>query len=166
MFPPPFQYFRMDSGILSEFIECCVICWIILGIPSLAIVFGLSRLRIFRHPRWRPIAWLLLPLLGLFFGLATGYFNVWTDHQSSTTGQDHWYYFFSLFGAPGDGMANSYGGDWQWDEAWDYRSDIAIWNGLFWVSVATTGAFLLRFVFRRPEPKTALEIAETIGQIR
>jgi hypothetical protein len=53
-------------------------------------------------------------------------------------------------------MANSYGGDWQWDEAWDYRSDIAIWNGLFWVSVGTVAASLLMFGFRRSAPGDVL----------
>ncbi len=139
---------------LPDFIASWMICWIFLGIPVLAVIFGLSRLPIFRWLRGRPVVW-LLPLLGLLFGLATGYFNAWSDHHSATTGQDHWYYFVDLFGAPGNGMANSYGGDWQWDEAWDYRTDIAIWNGLFWLSVGTVGASLLAFVARRSAPHTA-----------
>jgi hypothetical protein len=119
--------------------------WMVLGIPSLIIIFALSRLLIFRRLRWQAIAW-ILPLAGLLFGLATGYLNAWGDHQCDTAGgQDHWYY---VFGYTGNGIANSYGGDWQWDEAWDYRSDIAIWNGLFWASVATAGVFLFRFVRR------------------
>ena len=134
---------------LPGFIESWVGCWIILGLPSLAVIFGLSYLPFFRRLRWQSVAW-SLPLLGLLFGLATGYFNAWGQHQYDTSGgQDHWYYLFGLFGEPGDGMANSYGGDWQSDEAWDYRSDIAIWNGLFWVSVAAVGVFLFRFVVRR-----------------
>jgi len=119
--------------------------------------FGLSYLPVFRRLRWQSMVW-LLPLLGLLFGLATGYLNVWGDHQcDSAGGQDQLYY---LFGAPGNEMANSYGGDWQWDEAWDYRSDIAIWNGLFWVSVATAGVFLFWCV-RRRRPDRSLEPAPT-----
>jgi hypothetical protein len=156
MFPRPFQNFTVDSYMLPDFIASWVFCWIFLGIPVLAVILCLSRLPIAQRLRPRPAVW-LLPLLGLLFGLTTGYFNAWSDHQSAITGQDHWYYFCDLFGAPGNGMANSYGGDWQWDEAWDYRTDIAIWNGLFWVSVATVGASLLTFGFRRSAPDTAPE---------
>lgn len=131
---------------LPEFVETWVLGWIWLGIPSLAVVFGLSYVRVFRRPRWKSAAW-LFPLLGLLFGLATGYLNAWGEHQCDTAGgQAHWFY---LLGGPGNGMANSYGGDWQSDEAWNYRSDIVIWNGLFWVSVALAGAFLFRFRMRR-----------------
>jgi hypothetical protein len=38
-------------------------------------------------------------------------------------------------------IANAYRGDWQDDAAWDYRSEIAIWNGVFWLGVAGTAAF-------------------------
>lgn len=149
MFPRPFQNFSIDSYMLPDFITSWLFSWVLLGIPSLIVIFGLSYLPIFRRLRWRSVAW-ILPLLGLLFGLAMGYLNAWGDHQcNSAAGQDHWYY---LFGSPGNGMADSYGGDWQADEAWDYRSDIAIWNGLFWVSVATLGVFLFRFVPRLPAP--------------
>ena len=154
MFSRPFQYFTVDSYMLPDFIGSWVSCWLFFGIPSLAVIFGLSYLPIFRRRRWQSVTW-QLPLLGLLFGLAMGYFNAWGSHQyDAAGGQDHWYY---LFGVPGNGMAESYGGDWQSDEAWDYRSDIAIWNGLFWVSVATVGAFLFRFVIRRHTPNKSPE---------
>lgn len=80
-------------------------------------------------------------MIGLLFGLITGYFEAWTyrdcykpDHK------DRWYEVFAVFGAPGEAMANSYAGDWQDDEAWDFRSDISILNGLFWTTVAMAAA--------------------------
>jgi hypothetical protein len=134
---------------LPSFIDAWVGGWIFLGIPSLVVIFGLSYLPIFRRMRWQSVAW-RLPLMGLLFGLAMGYLNVWGDHQYyASDAPGHWYY---LFGAPGNEMANSYGGDWQSDEAWIYRSDITIWNGLFWLSVATVGVFLFRLVVRRHTP--------------
>jgi hypothetical protein len=46
-------------------------------------------------------------------------------------------------------MANSYGGDRQADEAWGYRSDITVWNGLFWMSIAVAGTVVIHFATRR-----------------
>ena len=56
-----------------------------------------------------------------------------------------------------------YGGDWQEDEAWDYRGDIAVLNGLFWMSVGVVGMLAVRFLSRPirssniPTPNKALQ---------
>jgi hypothetical protein len=132
---------------LPDFIQTWVVCWLFLGIPSVAIIFGLSHLPIFRRWRTRAVLW-RLPLLGLLFGLATGYFEAWT-YRHDLRQPERWYEVLAIPGVPGDGMANSYGGDWQDDEAWDYRSDIALWNGLFWVTVTAFGAIVVYFTVPR-----------------
>jgi hypothetical protein len=120
------------------------------GIPTLLGTVGVG---IFFKPlRARHIRF-SFPVLGLVFGLATGFFNAWDDHHYYSTGcQNHWYDVVAIFGTPGDGMANSYGGDWQEDEAWEYRADIATLNALFWTSVATAAMLLMRFMARQLDP--------------
>jgi hypothetical protein len=100
--------------------------------------------------RWMisPSAIILISLAGCLFGIATGYYSEWWSHNFDPgytgVGEPCW----TIFGAPGDGMANSYGGDWQEDEAWDYRGDIMFWNGSFWTIFAFTAAMAFRFIVR------------------
>lgn len=98
-------------------------------------------------PLWLLGMWLLFGLPTLGIGATTGYFNVWDDHHywaNRAPEKQEWYEIFTVFGWPGDAMANSYGGDWQADEAWDYRSDIVTWNALFWTSIGIGGIFVVR----------------------
>jgi len=149
----PFQYLSLRDlpGVMGWFFDC----WIYFGVPSVLAMLGasyvikrlkLGHFRVFRHVSFRSIA-LSLPLAGFLFGLSSGYFEAWT-YQLDPRQPDPWYCVFAIPGAPGDMMANSYGGDWQDDEAWDYRGDISIWNGLFWASVATAGVLAINIVFR------------------
>lgn len=154
MCPQPFQYLTLKD--LPDVFDAFIMSWMVFGLLTVLVIFGASCLlkglkidqaSIFKHLHFRSAA-LSLVLLALLFGMAAGYFEAWTyrlDFQKQTAG---WYDVPGIFGGPGDLMANSYGGDWQDDEAWDYRSDIAIWNGLFWTSVAAVGVLVMRFVFR------------------
>jgi hypothetical protein len=163
MFPEPFQH--MDAQPLLDLLGFFFMAWIFFGIPSLLAVVGVSyplmrfeicRFNFLKRPGFG-FRTLSLPLCGLLFGMSTGYFAAWTERYDFETRQDSsWYDVAAIPGMPGDAMANSYGGDWQGDEAWDYRSDIAVWNGLFWMSVATGGMLLIRLIARRlPEgPQT------------
>jgi hypothetical protein len=100
--------------------------------------------------RWMisPPAIFLISLAGGLFGIATGYYSEWWSHHYDpgyTGAGEPWW---TIFGAPGDCVANSYGGDWQEDEAWDYRGDIMFWNGSFWTIFAFTAAMTFRFFVR------------------
>ena len=158
MFPEPFQY--MDARYLPDVLGLFFMSWVVFGIPSLVAMIGVSyplmrfeicRFEFLKRPGFR-FGVLSIPLCGLVFGMSTGYFAAWTYRYDLETRQDSsWCDVAALPGAPGDAMANTYGGDWQDDEAWDYRSDIAILNGLFWMSVATGGMFLIRLIVRLPE---------------
>jgi hypothetical protein len=151
MFPMPFQC--LSAGNLPDVFGWFVMSWMVMGVPSILVLFGasclfkgfkLDRMAIFKHLGfWR--AGLTVLLLA-----AAGYYEAWTyrAEMQPPANVSHWYYYLAIPGVPGDMMANSYGGDWQDDEAWDYRSDIAIWNGLFWTSVAAIGLVVMRFVFR------------------
>ena len=102
-----------------------------------------------RSQRWMSF-WtivILLSLGGFLFGVATGYYGVWWDHQfdPAYTGT-HGASLLAFAGAPGDVIANSYGGDWQQDEAWDYRIDITVWNGLFWVGLTIVALAIIQSV--------------------
>jgi len=143
--PLPFQYMpvRAWADVPLWFLGM----GLLFGIPTLGLVFVLARFGPLKRARLRTIV-LLLPLMGLLFGAVTGYFNVWDDHHywlNRAPEKQEWYEIFTVFGWPGDAMANSYGGDWQADEAWDYRGDIVTWNTLFWTSVAVGGIFVVRF---------------------
>jgi hypothetical protein len=145
MIAAPFQYMPASAlvGVPLWLLEM----WLLFGIPALALIFIFARFGFFKRAHLRTIV-ILLPLLGLLFGAATGYFNVWDDHHywaNRAPEKQEWYEIFTILGWPGDSMANSYGGDWQADEAWDYRSDIVVWNALFWTSVAVGGIFAVRF---------------------
>ena len=147
MFPRPFQYF--EARHLADVLQFFVMSWVILGIPGIPAIFGIRfllrklkiyRLGFYRRMVFRPIL-LSVSMAGLIFGLVTGYFEAWTQRDSyKPEYKDRWYDALGIFGVPGDAMANSYGGDWQDDEAWDYRSDISIWNGLFWMTVTMAAA--------------------------
>jgi hypothetical protein len=144
----------MRDGDLGVVLLIFLVSWAVCGVPSLIAlwVVGLlakwrrvHRMGFLKHVRLWMVA-LGLPLVALLFGLATGYWAAWTDDS-----EPRWYEFPAIIGAPGDAMANSYGGDWQDGEAWEYRSDISIWNGLFWTSVAFPAIFVLRGIFRQNE---------------
>jgi hypothetical protein len=81
-------------------------------------------------------ALVLIPVAGCMFGVVTGYYAEWWSHHFDPcytgVGEPWW----TIFAAPGDGIASCYGGDWLDDEAWDYRGDIMFWNGLFWMILA------------------------------
>lgn len=91
---------------------------------------------------------ILIPLAGCLLGIATGYYSEWWSHNFDPVytgvGEPWW----TIFGAPGDIIANSYGGDWQADEAWDYRGDIMFWNGLFWTILAFVTLMTCRIFVR------------------
>lgn len=154
MFPVPFQYF--DSRALPEMMMNFMMCGVVFGIPTLLLMFGVGcLLRKFKPGPLQLLSHLRFPsamkvvLLAFLFGAATGIYESWTYHRDLSNDNGKWYdYFLAVPGVPGDAMANVYGGDWQDDEAWDYRSDIAILNGLFWASVAFVGVFPMRFGFR------------------
>jgi len=151
MFPIPFQ--SLQAGNLDAVFGFFITSWVVMGAPAVPAIFGLRflirQLRVYRFGfyKWlvfRPIL-LSVPLIGLLFGLATGYFDAWTYRDCYKP--DHkvdWYEVFGIFGGPGDVMANSYAGDWQDDEAWDFRSDISVWNGLFWTTVAMMVVLMIR----------------------
>ncbi len=143
---------NLISGNLIETVIPVVLVSTILGI-----FFTLSSIAIFAAVptnlryrlsfyRWiiSPPAMTLILLLGCFFGIATGYYSEWWSHNFDPVytgvGEPWW----TIFGAPGDIVANSYGGDWQEDEAWYYRGDIMFWNGLFW----TILGFITSMTFR------------------
>ena len=85
------------------FLECFLFSWLFLGVPSLAVLVGLSYF--FQRVRR---CWFLMPVIGLFFGLGTGLFSAWDDHYYwSTRAQTHWFDIFAVAGAPGDCMANA-----------------------------------------------------------
>jgi len=139
----PFEYFRLND--LPDVLGYFFMAWLILGVPiavlSLPGGYVLSRFNVLRfrtraHVHFLPLLFTFI-LLGLLFGVAAGYFEAWTyERDSSALHQDDWVDYLAIPGIPGDAMANSYGGDWQDDEAWDYRTDIAILDGFFWASVA------------------------------
>ena|ERR1700722_16506310 len=160
-----FHMQNLNASDLQGVIHYFIMGWTIFGIPSVIAIFGLSHLRIFRQLRWRSVV-LLFSLVGLIFGLAAGYYNVCSDHCCYTEGGQE--DLFVLFGEPGNFMAESYGGDWQSDEAWIYRADITLWNGLFWMSVMMVGGFVTRFSIRRRdsfEPPTPDKLPEPTGAV-
>ena len=133
-------------------LNCLISAWLIFGVPSLLASFFIKR---FTQLRFRLVA-LLLPFLGLLFGIAAGHFGAWADHHDAYH-DPCWYEVFAIPGAPGYSIADSYLGDFQWDEAWEYRNDIAVWNGLFWLSVATAAVFVMKHTPNRTvEPTHAL----------
>ena len=152
----PFQYMEMRN--LPDVLGGFAVCWLIFGIPSLLVIlvasflikrFQIHRFGILKQVRFSMIA-CLLPLAGLIFGAGTGYLAAWTERYDFEQRVDQsWVDILAFPGAPGDGMADIYGGDWQDDEAWDYRGDITILNALFWTSIAGAGVGVIRFVFRR-----------------
>jgi hypothetical protein len=151
MFPQPFQ--NMTANDVRVALGWLIGSWVFLGIPSVFAVFAvrflsrrlrIHRLGFYKYLVFRPIL-LSLPLLALLFGLAAGYFEASTYIDCYQPGhQEKWYEVLGITGAPGDLIANAYRGDWQDDEAWDYRSEIAIWNGLFWLGVAGMAAFWIQ----------------------
>ena len=152
--PLPFQNLSLNN--LTDVFQWFIMSWMFLGMLAMLGIFAAScllkklkvdRLGVFRRRRFRSVALALL-LLAFLFGLTTGTFEAWTYRRDLQRPAPHWYDFVAIAGAPGDMMANAYAGDWQDDEAWDYRSDIALWNGCFWTSVMAVGAFVGRFVFR------------------
>jgi len=148
LLPPLFQY--MPASAWADVPPWFLEMWLLFGIPALALVFIFARFGFLKRAQFRTIV-LSLPLIGLLFGATTGYFNVWDDHHywaNRAPEKQEWYEILTIFGWPGDTMANSYGGDWQADEAWDYRGDIVVWNALFWTSVAVGGIFVVRFSYR------------------
>jgi hypothetical protein len=156
MFEVPFQSVNLQA--LPEMLADFFMCWMLFGTPALLLMLGtgwllrrfkVHRFRIMRHLRFWEAALVLL-VLAFLFGAATGTYEAWTYHRDLFHDHGGWYDFFlAVPGVPGDAMANVYGGDWQDDEAWDYRSDIAILDGLFWASIMTPGVFVMRFGFRR-----------------
>lgn len=132
--------------------------WLIFGLPSLLAVwvasflakrFLIERLDVLKRVRFWMVAF-SLPVAGLIFGASMGWLAAWSyRHDFELRGNQSWVDIVALPGAPGDAMANVYGGDWQDDEAWDYRGDIMILNAVFWASVAGAGAGVIWFVFRR-----------------
>ena len=140
-----FQYMDMDH--VGDMMIWSWMWWILLGLPSiLVIIVATIFVEPFRHRRFQCIVW-SLPLLGLLFGASTGYFEAWTYYHDQREPQ-RWYESLALFGEPGDSIATCYVGDWQDDEAWDYRKDIAAWNGFFWAGVATVASSGMFFVRR------------------
>ncbi|HXI72720.1 MAG TPA: hypothetical protein VNN22_20470 [Verrucomicrobiae bacterium] len=115
----------------------------------LAVVPAKLRCRLSLY-RWiiSPPAMILIPLTGCLLGIVTGYYSEWWSHNFDpvyTGAGEPWW---TIFGAPGDIVANSYGGDWQADEAWDYRGDIMFWNGLFWTILAFGTSMTFRIFVR------------------
>ncbi|HTR42002.1 MAG TPA: hypothetical protein VMH87_10345 [Pseudomonadales bacterium] len=170
MFPLPFQYFRWVDFYPSEFFMAWAICGVILGGPVLLFIFFLARMRFFQRTRWQKVAW-RLPLMGLIFGLASGWFTAWDDHHTyiawsnqTEYSNDQPYHWYEIFGEPGADTVGAYSGDFDEngdpdeDSLWYLRSDIAIWNGLFWLSIAIAGVFVFRFAagWNRPAQAEAL----------
>lgn len=150
----------MELRNLPEVLGGFAMCWLIFGIPTLLAVlvsgilikrFQIHRLGILKRVRFSAVVW-SVPLAGLIFGASTGYLAAWAERYDFQHGLDQsgsWLDVVAFPGAPGDAMANSYGGDWQDDEAWDYRGGITILNAMFWTSVAGVGVLVIWFVFRR-----------------
>jgi hypothetical protein len=151
-----FHFDQIKPWHVDELLTMLTISLVFFGLPALmlfgALGFFWRRLRT-RHVRS------LLPLVGLVFGLAAGYFAVWADHcwYRFSPQNFHWTEPLAVFGAPGDAMANSYGGDWQDDEAWDYRGDITVLNGLFWMGLGTASMLVVLLVARAlgPNPQVS-----------
>jgi hypothetical protein len=142
-----FHFNQIEPWHVDELLTMLIMSLVYFGLPTLVLSallgFCCRRLRTW-HVRSS------LPVVGLLFGLVTGYFAVWAGHHwHRFSPQDfHWTEPLTLFAAPGDAMANSYGGDWQEDEAWHYRGDITALNGLFWMGIGTASMFLVQLVAR------------------
>jgi|SRR5450756_1308174 len=152
----PFQYMALRE--LPDVLGGFALCWLIFGVPSLLVVlvasflikrFRIHRIGILKWVRISTVVW-ALPLAGVIFGASTGYLAAWSyRHDLELRVDQSWVDTVAFPGAPGDAMANSYGGDWQDDEAWDYRGDITILNAMFWTSVAGAGVLVVWLVFRK-----------------
>jgi hypothetical protein len=151
----PFQQMHLSN--LTEIAGIFVMCWLIFGVPCLLLVlvvghlikrFRIHRIRFLKQMRFSMLAW-MVPMAGILFGAGMGYLEAWSYHYDLEIRSDQsWVDVLAIPGTPGDGMANVYGGDWQDDEAWDYRDDIATWDALFWGSVAGAATMVIWLVFR------------------
>ncbi len=142
-----FHFDQIKPWHVDQLLTMLIMSLVVFGLPTFMLFGALG----FFWKRLR--TWYVrssLPLFGLVFGLATGYFAVWADHSwYRLSPQDfHWTDPIALFAFPGDSMANSYGGDWQDDEAWSYRGDITILNGLFWMGIGTVSMLLVQLISR------------------
>jgi hypothetical protein len=97
---------------LDELLTMLIMSLVFFGFPAFMVSAGLGffcqRLR-----TWYVMS--SLPVLGLLFGLVTGYFAEWADYRWYRFSPErfHWTEPLAVFGSPEDAMANSYGGDWQ-----------------------------------------------------
>lgn len=146
-----FNFHVIRSWQWSDLVVVFLLYLVILGVPSLLAAIGVIRSFRQLQSRWIKLS---LPLLGLSFGLAAGFFNIWEeDHQYWCNGdQRRWYGVFAILGEPGNEMADTYGGDWLSDEAWVYAADITFWNGVFWMIVALLMLLVLHLL---PSPNLA-----------
>jgi hypothetical protein len=137
-------------AILVPVLSVPTILGIFLTLLSIPILFTVAPVKIGCRARFcRPIisspAMFLIPLTGCLPGIATGYYSEWRSHNFDPVyigvGEPWW----TFFGPPGDIVANSYGGDWQADEAWDYRGVIKICTILAFVT-SMTFRILVRLV--------------------
>lgn len=102
--------------------------------------------------------------MGLIFGASTGYLAAWVERYDFEQRVDQsWVDVVAFLGASGDAMANTYGGDWQDDEAWDYRGDIMILNAVFWTSIAGAGVSVIWLVFRHGNRDEAKIFARAVN---
>ncbi|HEV2692835.1 MAG TPA: hypothetical protein VG347_08045 [Verrucomicrobiae bacterium] len=158
----------MQASNLPEMAGIFVLCWLILGVPCLLLVlvgsYLIKRFQIhcrgfLKQVRFTMLVW-AVPVAGLIFGAGSGYLTAWSyRYDLETRGNQNWVDVLAIPGAPGDAMANVYGGDWQDDEAWDYRDDIATWDALFWASIASAAMMVIWFMFRVDKWKKEIEVS-------
>jgi hypothetical protein len=141
-------------GIIFFLLLACAVFGVMVSLPVLFLYTLIPQAikRWVSSLRWLKF-WTIIILLALgscLFGLGTGYYSVWWDHRfdPAYTGT-HGFSLLAIPGAPGDMIANSYGGDWQQDEAWFYRFDITIWNGLFWAGAAVMALVTARLILQK-----------------
>jgi hypothetical protein len=128
-----------------ELIAILPILFLLFAVPAFVIAIVLTRLigKFHIHQNWifrvlAPLAILSLPLVGFVFGMLTGQFAAWVEHQSWQAASEKWkwFYSFSVPGWPGGLIAQSLWDLEYEDSAWDYRYKIANCNGCFWAGVS------------------------------
>ena len=97
----------------------------------------------------------IIVLIGMGVGLTLGALGVWVDHWSnSLPGPEKWRWTDLLVAPsiPGNIIAwhQAGGYDWGYDEDWNYKWPIIMWNGCFWgiVFVVVMAIFKIKTLFR------------------
>jgi hypothetical protein len=126
-------------------------CLLVGGLSARFDLFSFSKLR-----RWRfwSVGTASL-LLGLTLGLCAGSFGTRVDHRREH-GTRRWWDFTAFSALPGYVITGlCYEVDDE-DEAWDYRRQISIWNGVFWAGAVVGAGSLFYFSTPRATSRATL----------